>query len=182
MDATGQSCLTLPVALGLARVSFRAARAGGELSEHREALSDWMPRPRHADADDLQEESLASIPDDAPGPEDLLHRADDANRVIECLRRLSEQQRRAIMLAFLYGMSHAEISAHLQQPLGTVKTWIRRGLQQLRRCLEEQQARTAALRRLASGSCANCSTFLVSGHRHKGAGLAFDAISDRLPV
>jgi RNA polymerase sigma-70 factor (ECF subfamily) len=104
---------------------------------------DWMRLPRNAESNDLQEDLLASLPDEAPGPEDLLRQAKDASRIAACLQRLGEHQQRAIMLAFLYGMSHAEISANLRQPLGTVKTWIRRGLEQLRRCLEEQQAKAA---------------------------------------
>ena len=46
------------------------------------------------------------------------------------------------MLAFYYGMSHAETSAKVQCPRGTVKTWIRREFDQLRMCLEARQAMT----------------------------------------
>jgi RNA polymerase sigma-70 factor (ECF subfamily) len=40
------------------------------------------------------------------------------------------------MLAFYDGLSHSELAAHLREPLGTVKTWVRRGLMQLKGCLE----------------------------------------------
>ncbi|HET8995906.1 MAG TPA: sigma factor-like helix-turn-helix DNA-binding protein [Acetobacteraceae bacterium] len=40
------------------------------------------------------------------------------------------------MLAFVNGMTHAELATHLDAPLGTVKSWIRRGLQALKACLE----------------------------------------------
>jgi RNA polymerase sigma-70 factor, ECF subfamily len=55
--------------------------------------------------------------------------------VIECLGRLKEQQRHCIMMAYYYGHTHDELSALLQTPLGTVKAWIRRGLEKLRECL-----------------------------------------------
>lgn len=58
-----------------------------------------------------------------------------ARAVVECLDELKEQQRRCIMMAYYYGHTHEELSALLQTPLGTVKAWIRRGLEQLRQCL-----------------------------------------------
>jgi RNA polymerase sigma-70 factor (ECF subfamily) len=39
------------------------------------------------------------------------------------------------MLAFFDGLSHSELAAQMQQPLGTVKTWVRRGLERLKGCL-----------------------------------------------
>lgn len=54
----------------------------------------------------------------------------------ECLERLSDDQRRSVALAYLDGSTHEEISTRLSSPLGTVKSWIRRGLQSLKRCLD----------------------------------------------
>jgi RNA polymerase sigma-70 factor (ECF subfamily) len=53
-----------------------------------------------------------------------------------CLQALQEQQRRCILLSYQSGMSHAEVADRLGEPLGSVKSWIRRGLTALRRCLE----------------------------------------------
>ena len=50
--------------------------------------------------------------------------------------RLEGGQKQAIALAFVRGLSHAELAHHLRQPLGTVKSWVRRGLERLRQCLE----------------------------------------------
>jgi RNA polymerase sigma-70 factor, ECF subfamily len=53
-----------------------------------------------------------------------------------CLGALEEKQRHCIVLAFVDGLSHAEIAARLPAPLGSVKSWVRRGLLSLRSCLE----------------------------------------------
>jgi RNA polymerase sigma-70 factor, ECF subfamily len=53
-----------------------------------------------------------------------------------CLDELEEQPRRAVLLAYLYGLTREELAAHLAVPVGTVKSWIRRSLDRLRRCLD----------------------------------------------
>ncbi len=57
--------------------------------------------------------------------------------VRQCLERLDENRRGAILLAYYYGMTHEEIAARLAKPLGTTKSWVRRGLLQLKGCLEQ---------------------------------------------
>jgi RNA polymerase sigma-70 factor, ECF subfamily len=59
-----------------------------------------------------------------------------ALRVRELISALQPQQRRAIELAYFEGLSHSEIAAKLQEPLGTVKSWIRNGLLKLKEGLE----------------------------------------------
>lgn len=49
---------------------------------------------------------------------------------------LMERQQRAIELAFFEGMTHSEICQAMQEPLGTVKSWIRNGLLRLHEALE----------------------------------------------
>jgi RNA polymerase sigma-70 factor (ECF subfamily) len=53
-----------------------------------------------------------------------------------CLALLTDHQRSCLELAFVGGNSHEDISRLTGNPLGTVKSWIRRGLQSLRQCLE----------------------------------------------
>ena len=53
-----------------------------------------------------------------------------------CLDELEEKPRRAVMLAYLYGLSRNELAAQLAMPVGTVKSMIHRSLDRLRRCLE----------------------------------------------
>lgn len=57
--------------------------------------------------------------------------------LIRCLSLLDEKQRNAIVMCYCEGYSHSELSNNLSIPLGTVKSWIRRGLQLLRECLEK---------------------------------------------
>lgn len=52
-----------------------------------------------------------------------------------CLEQLDEPKRSSIVLAYVDGCTHAEIAQRLATPLGTVKAWIRRGLQSLRECM-----------------------------------------------
>ena len=71
-----------------------------------------------------------------PGPlEQTLHRA-EGRALLRCLEQLDNVQRQVMTLAFFHGLAHAELAERVKQPLGTVKSWIRRGLQRLRGCLE----------------------------------------------
>lgn len=53
-----------------------------------------------------------------------------------CLEALQPRQRQCIVLAYQGGLSHAEVAGEINEPLGSVKSWIRRGLTALKRCLE----------------------------------------------
>ena len=53
-----------------------------------------------------------------------------------CLGELAAPERQALVLAYDQGLSHADLAAHLGKPLGTVKTWVRRGMENLKRCVE----------------------------------------------
>jgi RNA polymerase sigma-70 factor (ECF subfamily) len=72
----------------------------------------------------------------APEALERLAASAEGRRLRECLTALDEKNRRGIVLAFVHGLSHAQIATKLELPLGTVKAWIRRGLLQLRECLE----------------------------------------------
>jgi RNA polymerase sigma-70 factor (ECF subfamily) len=99
---------------------------------------DWLRRPRFEVAD--EEGAIAeSTESDNPGPLAELERAKAAGAVARCLAELDARQRQAIALAFYDGLSHAELASHLREPLGTVKTWVRRGLLKLKSCLELQE-------------------------------------------
>jgi RNA polymerase sigma factor (sigma-70 family) len=88
-----------------------------------------------ADDDDRADETEA-FSDTAPGPLELLDRASDARELSQCMQHLSPPQRQSVGLAFFDGLSHAEVAERLREPLGTVKSWVRRALLTLKSCLE----------------------------------------------
>lgn len=72
--------------------------------------------------------------------EDPLARAVEGQgiaRMEACLRQLPTEQREALLLAYYEGYTHQELAVRLKAPLGTVKSWVRRGLARLRDCLDE---------------------------------------------
>ena len=76
------------------------------------------------------------LPDPGPGPAALAEAGDDAGAVQRCLGALAGSQQQSIALAYYQGLTHGEIATHLGAPLGSVKTWVRRGLIALKECLE----------------------------------------------
>jgi RNA polymerase sigma-70 factor (ECF subfamily) len=84
----------------------------------------------------LDESAAAERPDDSPSPLDNAMASADAKRLKGCVEELEGDQQRSIRLAYYEGLTHEELAARLQAPLGTVKSWIRRGLQRLKKCLE----------------------------------------------
>ena len=102
------------------------------------ALDALRGNVRHA-ADSLDDDQGATtddLEDDRPNPLGLFEQAVASLRIRECLSAITGPQRQCLALAYYHGMSHAELAAHLQSPIGSVKVWIRRGLEKLKRCLD----------------------------------------------
>ena len=92
------------------------------------------------DAGDL----FSSQPSEGEGPLELLQRAARAHQLTQCIGRLSAEQQQCVALAFYQGLSHAEVAEHLAQPLGTVKSWVRRALLSLKDCLRRVEHTVSA--------------------------------------
>jgi RNA polymerase sigma factor (sigma-70 family) len=69
-------------------------------------------------------------------PEREFYQERDRVQIDDCMDHLEEEQKNAIQLAYFRGFTHSEVCSRLNSPLGSVKSWIRRGLQRLKRCLE----------------------------------------------
>lgn len=76
-------------------------------------------------------------PSEGPTPIEMLLAGADAHSIRECVDALEGGAKQAIALAFFHGLSHGELAAHMSEPLGTVKSWVRRGLERIRRCLDD---------------------------------------------
>ena len=98
---------------------------------------DWLRRPQTEATGEQYDVAVEAWQDDAPGPMEQLVASTEAAALARCLRTLDQSQRQSIALAFYHGLSHSELAAHLKQPLGTVKTWVRRGMDKLKICLGE---------------------------------------------
>ena len=82
--------------------------------------------------DEVMADTLAM---DAPTAMDTAQASEQAWALHQCLVKLENRQREVVSLAYLRDLSHSELAQQLKLPLGTVKTWIRRGLEQLRVCM-----------------------------------------------
>lgn len=80
--------------------------------------------------------ALDQLEDERSGPLDESIRLDGSLALTGCLEELSSSQRDTILLSYYRGFTHEELSSALSTPIGTVKSWIRRGLLTLKRCLE----------------------------------------------
>jgi RNA polymerase sigma factor (sigma-70 family) len=82
--------------------------------------------------DDFEPMNLISEEED---PEQAIQRLSEASALRRCLERIEPVRRRAVVLAYMHGLSHGELAARLGVPLGTMKSWLRRSLMALRECL-----------------------------------------------
>jgi RNA polymerase sigma factor (sigma-70 family) len=87
---------------------------------------------RMQELDDVISDTVAG---DSPNPMDTAQASEQALALHQCLSQLDNKQREVVSLAYMRDMSHGELAEQLKLPLGTVKTWIRRGLEQLRGCM-----------------------------------------------
>jgi RNA polymerase sigma-70 factor (ECF subfamily) len=135
------------VAVWKAASSFDAARSqpltwlthiarNRAIDSLRRAQSQPRTESLSVDDDDGQPDPTEALASDEPGPLDLLNQASEKRELTQCLERLTPTQRQSVALAFYDGLSHAEVAAHLREPLGTVKSWVRRALNTLKSCLD----------------------------------------------
>jgi RNA polymerase sigma-70 factor (ECF subfamily) len=103
-------------------VSITRNKAIDQLRKHRE--------------EPLSDEQAQALFDESPSAHEQMERQRDAGALQRCLDTLEGMQRQSIITAYFQGASHGDLVTQLAAPLGTVKSWIRRGMERLRRCLE----------------------------------------------
>jgi RNA polymerase sigma-70 factor (ECF subfamily) len=81
-------------------------------------------------------EAADTVPDPAPIAAETLEAVQENRRLYACLDELELKQSAAIRAAFIDGLTYEELAESQSVPLGTMKSWIRRGLAKLRACLE----------------------------------------------
>lgn len=89
-------------------------------------------QPVEDDALELMVESLDNTPDEPDAAE--------KQALYKCLDELMDKQRDVVRKAYLFGFTHSELAKATGNPIGTIKTWIRRGLAQLKLCLDDATA------------------------------------------
>jgi RNA polymerase sigma-70 factor (ECF subfamily) len=92
-----------------------------------------LPESGDIDADDAQ---ASAHP--VPSAMQLLEQAVQALHIEGCMNALEGSYRQSLALAYYQGLSHTEVAAQMGAPLGSVKAWIRRGLDRLKGCLAAQ--------------------------------------------
>jgi RNA polymerase sigma-70 factor (ECF subfamily) len=104
------------------------------------ALDHLRAQQRHtADSIDETDEdggTTIEIADERPNPMQLLVQATEGLRIRGCMEKLDASHRQSLALAYYHGMSHSEVAEQMRAPLGSVKAWVRRGLERLKKCLE----------------------------------------------
>ena len=94
---------------------------------------DQLRKHRELPLSDAQQDAMT---DESPSAHEQLDSARAASALGHCLERLDGMQRQSITIAYFQGLSASELAHTLGAPLGSVKSWIRRGMERLRRCLE----------------------------------------------
>ncbi|BCQ29724.1 sigma-70 family RNA polymerase sigma factor (plasmid) [Caballeronia sp. NK8] len=96
-----------------------------------------IDRMRQHREEPLGEKDAPEIADESPTPAVAAESSEERRRLEHCLDRLEPQQKSAVREAFFTGATYSEMAQRLAVPLGTMKSWIRRSLMQLKTCLEQ---------------------------------------------
>ena len=84
----------------------------------------------------LPDNAVSEAEDPDPNPLDRLLGTESGSALHHCLQSIGPERQRLVVMAFLDGLTHPEVAARVAQPLGTVKSGIRRALLSLRACLD----------------------------------------------
>ena len=85
--------------------------------------------------DQYEEEQALFGEPQADSPITAMLQQDENSQLNRCLDTLDNMNKNAILMAYYYGYSREEIAIHVEQPINTVKSWLKRGLTRLAKCL-----------------------------------------------
>ena len=115
---------------------YRPERGGGAgwlVAIARNVAIDRL-RARRAPTRDIAD--MVDLADPGPTPEATAASTDERRRIARCLDRLPADRARAVQAAYVEGYSYADLARSLDVPINTIRTWLRRSLIALRKCLE----------------------------------------------
>jgi RNA polymerase sigma-70 factor (ECF subfamily) len=115
---------------------FDSAKASGQTWLGVLARNKAVDRLRRRTLPTAPVEQAEQVADDGPSAIDVIEAAEDGRRLSHCLDELEERQRGLIRTAFFEGVTYSDLATREDVPLGTMKSWIRRGLMKLKGCLE----------------------------------------------
>jgi len=107
---------------------------------HNHAIDELRRRRVRPSASKEDDGVMDTVIDQGPGPHDLAMQGFERRRIVDALCQIPAEQRRALEMAYFEGLTQQEISDQLGEPLGTVKTRMRLGMQKLKTLLEETAA------------------------------------------
>jgi RNA polymerase sigma-70 factor, ECF subfamily len=90
------------------------------------------------DSGDVDDDDMETSVNPTPSAMQLFEQATESLRISGCMDALDGSHRQSLALAYYQGLSHSEVAAQMGAPLGSVKAWIRRGLDKLKNCLAAQ--------------------------------------------
>ena len=102
-------------------------------------LSNGQQHNIEIDAEYFDADVMSALESGEATPLQALELSQDAAALASCMSRLEAMHRQAMALAFYHDLSHSEVAEQMNLPMGTVKTWIRRGLDKLRTCLVRRE-------------------------------------------
>ena len=100
----------------------------------RNTAIDWQ---RKAGPAMLPEGFASDVADERATAPELIEAGQERARIFDCLDALEARQSRAIRAAFFDGLTYVQLAERMKVPLGTMKSWVRRGLMQLKGCLDD---------------------------------------------
>ncbi len=107
------------------------------------ALDAYRARARRKESElpesgDVDQDEVLTTTQALPSAMQLLEQATQSLKIETCMNGLDGSHRQSLALAYYQGLSHTEVAAQMGAPLGSVKAWIRRGLEKLKTCLAAQ--------------------------------------------